>query len=460
MRFGFPLLDLSQWQEVEEQQTPILRSGLQVLKYGRSERLEEKLHEILEQLRELAGTGQLEVWVRAIRVYLMAVNRRMSTEEVDRMFLINEPMAPRPWRGWLSGGLIACWLSCLPVLAQSPEGEPAESSVQEVSSSDSGSVEQTAESEDFPDLSIPDDADAKRLREVLRRAKRAEPRSPDQYRAMQTAIRDAARALLQQLDPHENADEYETLELDAITASVSLMAFFDRERREATLEKLRTFLSEREQLSLQDVQTGLMAATMLEMQPNKQPARDIYALLDELLAADERPEMQALRVNLQAATRRLDLLGERFELEAQSLAGKTIHTEDFADKFLLVDFFATWCQPCVAQVPRLKQHYEKYRDRGLEVIAISLDEDEKALETYLEEQQLPWPVIHDNAEDPDERLQMRFGISSLPTVLLLNKEGTVVSLEAHGAELDRLMQMLFESPTPAEPEDPEPKDER
>ena len=62
---------------------------------------------------------------------------------------------------------------------------------------------------------------------------------------------------------------------------------------------------------------------------------------------------------------------------------------------------------------------------------------------------LPWPVVHDNASDPLERLQMTFGIAHLPTVLLLNKEGTVVSLEARGAELERLMQMLFEAPTPA-----------
>jgi hypothetical protein len=71
----------------------VLRSSLQVLKYGRSERLEEKLREIYEQLRELAETGQLEVWGRAIRVYLMAVNKRMSTEEVDR--IISDVVAPQ-----------------------------------------------------------------------------------------------------------------------------------------------------------------------------------------------------------------------------------------------------------------------------------------------------------------------------------------------------------------------------
>ena len=64
---------------------------------------------------------------------------------------------------------------------------------------------------------------------------------------------------------------------------------------------------------------------------------------------------------------------------------------------------------------------------------------------------MPWQVIHDNAADPFDRLQLKFGVAALPTVLLLNKEGTVVSLEARGAELDRLMEMIFEAPTPADP---------
>ena len=83
--------------------------------------------------------------------------------------------------------------------------------------------------------------------------------------------------------------------------------------------------------------------------------------------------------------------------------------------------------------------------------AISLDDTREALDKYLATADLPWPVIHDDAEDPLKRLQLKFGVASLPTVLLLNKEGTVVSLEARGAELDRLMQMIFEAPTPAEP---------
>jgi hypothetical protein len=99
----------------------------------------------------------------------------------------------------------------------------------------------------------------------------------------------------------------------------------------------------------------------------------------------------------------------------------------------------------------LQKHFEKYREKGLEVIAISIDEDRAELEKYLAAHKLAWPVIHDGAKDPKEKLQTKFGISSLPYVLLLNKEGVVVSLEARGSELDRLMERIFEEPTPAEP---------
>jgi thiol-disulfide isomerase/thioredoxin len=132
--------------------------------------------------------------------------------------------------------------------------------------------------------------------------------------------------------------------------------------------------------------------------------------------------------------------------------GKSIKTDDFAGKFVIVDMFATWCKPCIEEMSLIKTHYEKYKDKGLVVIGISLDEDRQKLEEFLAGSPLPWPIVHDNAENPLDRLQLKYGVSALPTVLLLNKEGTVVSLEARNAEQSRLMQMLFEAPTPAPPQ--------
>ncbi len=303
----------------------------------------------------------------------------------------------------------------------------------------------------FPDLKIPPDATPAQLDALIAQAKALRPRNPHQYQAMQVAIRDASKALLKQLDKEQPTPRYQQAELDTIAASVAVMTFYGEDAQQKTLEQVHDFLKKRETLSMQDIQTGILAANMLEMQPNKQPARDTYQLLDDLLKEDEREEMQSLRLNLKASMRRLDLLGSKFELEAQALDGSTVQIADYAGKFLIVDFFATWCAPCLTEAPHLQAQYEKYKDKGLEVIAISIDTDVEALQKYLKEAQVPWPVIHDDAADPLQRLQMKFGISQLPTVLLLNKEGTVVSLEARGSELTRLTEMLFETPTPADP---------
>lgn len=309
-----------------------------------------------------------------------------------------------------------------------------------------------SDAEPFPDLTLPADATQAQLQALVEQAKQQRPRNPEQYQAMQTAIRDASKKLISLLDKQRDAPRIQQAELDSITSSVALMAFVGEDSQQKTLEQVHEFLKGRKELSMQDTQTGVLAAAMLELQPNKQPARETYQLLCDLLENDPREEMQSLCLNLKASIRRLDLLGNKFDLQATALDGREIRIDDYAGKFVIVDFFASWCQPCLIDAPHLKQQFAKYQDRGLAVIAISLDTDAQALNKYLEQAEFPWPVIHDNAEDPLQRLQMKFGVSHLPTVLLLNKEGTVVSLEARGAELDRLLEMLFETPTLAEPQ--------
>jgi peroxiredoxin len=327
------------------------------------------------------------------------------------------------------------------------------------SSNSEAAVAPATEGASFPDLTLPADANADQLQKFIRTAKSAQPRNPAQYRTMQTAIRDASRMLMAEFKEEKSSAAYQQAELDVITSSVLLMTFFGEDAQRRTLEQVHQYLERRKTLGISDVQTGMMAAAILEIQPDKQPARQTYELLDRLLENDEREEMQALRLNIQANIRRLDLLGSELELEATALDGTPVRISDFAGSFVLVHFFATRlatnqiCQPCLSDIPDLRRYYEQYQPKGLAIIGISLDEDRSALADYAEQERLPWPVIHDDAADSLKALRMQFGISQIPTVFLLNKEGVVVSLEARGAELNRLMQMLFESPTPA-PEPP------
>ncbi|MCA9192491.1 MAG: TlpA family protein disulfide reductase [Planctomycetales bacterium] len=300
-------------------------------------------------------------------------------------------------------------------------------------------------------LRIPANATADQLEQLIERANQLRPETHPDYLATQNAILSASKKLLELLSNERGSERFQRIELEAIKSAVALMAFSSPESQQKASEQVAEFLKGRNPLSLSDVQTGILAASMLEMQPNKKPARDLYQLMDSLLEKDQREEMQSLRLNLQASVRRLELLGKKLELAALDINGNRIQVDDFAGKFLIVDFFATWCQPCLSDLERIKVLHAKYKERGLEVISISLDHDRETLDKYLTTADLSWPVIYDSADDPNERLQMKFGVSTLPTVFLLNKEGTVVSLEAHSSELNRLMQMLFETPTPASP---------
>ncbi len=330
-------------------------------------------------------------------------------------------------------------------------GQEAAKSADKPADNSTGDVAKPApELVPLPDLSFTAISTAEALEKVIATAKGIRPGSAEQYSGMQTAIRDASMQLMTVLQD-KNLPRYKQAQLDSMSASLSLATFFGEDARAKVVEQLKQMLKERETLSMEDVQMATLAAANLELNPNKQDARDIYELLDNLLTKDKREEMQSLRIHLQSSLRRIDLLGSKFEIEHKDIRNKVIKTEDFAGKFVVVDFFASWCQPCLSEVPRLKKYAAKYKDKGLEVLAISLDETREGLDKYLTGAELPWTVIHDNAAEPLERLQLKFGVAALPTVLLLNKEGTVVSLEARGAELDRLMEMIFEAPTLADP---------
>jgi thiol-disulfide isomerase/thioredoxin len=124
-------------------------------------------------------------------------------------------------------------------------------------------------------------------------------------------------------------------------------------------------------------------------------------------------------------------------------AGKPLSLSALKGKYVLIDVWATWCHPCVADMPNVVAVYDKYHDKGLEVIGISLDDSKEKLAKFLTEKKIPWPQFFDG-QGWDNKLGNLYGVRSVPTVYLLDKEGKIIATGLEGEKLIKAVDKLFE----------------
>jgi thiol-disulfide isomerase/thioredoxin len=160
------------------------------------------------------------------------------------------------------------------------------------------------------------------------------------------------------------------------------------------------------------------------------------------------PENRQLKSQLKG----LKIIGQPLEIVGPTLEGSEYNLANLKGKVVLVDFWATWCGPCIAELPHVKEAYEKYHEKGFEIVGVSLDRKRDALEKFIKDKEMPWPQIIFSKDEEmfwNNPVARKHEINSIPATYLIGRDGKVAARNLRGKALEEAVKKEIAKSAPS-----------
>ncbi|MDR2283704.1 MAG: AhpC/TSA family protein [Sphingobacterium sp.] len=166
----------------------------------------------------------------------------------------------------------------------------------------------------------------------------------------------------------------------------------------------------------------------------------LYALLDKDILATATGKELTARLDV---IKRSALGSQMMEFTQNDPEGNPVSFSDFKGKYVLVDFWASWCGPCRAENPNVLKAYNNYKDKNFTVLGISLDDDADKWKKAIHDDAMPWTQVS-SLKGFDNEVSTYYGIRGIPSTLLVDPTGKIIAKDLRGESLQQRLAEIFE----------------